>query len=208
MNTIDPLIAEAPAVPPAARPAVTQEFGAQPKRKETLWSVFDDNAREIAPDGRTPMRRRHEPIPGKVYDLSAFEPTQMAKSHAMKFLCDKKFKVYDEAGKLVNPIADVKTASANGGIILQPGQVVANVDELSDSALAARCAMTMGGHDIAEHGTREEMVDWLLSEPDRKRARTGDDAVSERLKQAQVELTDTSFLDRVMPKPDMRNLSV
>lgn len=121
-----------------------------------LWTVFDTLAKT--------ERRTHTPLPGFDYPLSATAPTEMPPAHAMKFLCDEAFKVFDEYGNAVKALPKVDVEAATGGVILKPGQTVASLDELTDNALKARCAQMPKGHTVAAAGDRLAMVRHIAGE--------------------------------------------
>lgn len=143
------------ATPPAA-PTPTKPKAAKP------WTVFDSNAKSEP--------RVHEPIAGVEYRLSNSEPTQMPKEHALVFLIDPAFRVFDSSGQQMQALPKVTMNVATGGIILRPGQVVANFSELTDEALASRVMRIPGGKDLIDDG-REAIMEALASHSiDRSRA--------------------------------------
>jgi hypothetical protein len=120
------------------------------------WTVFDSLAKDT--------KRVHQPVLGKDYALHATEPCYMPPEHAMKFLCDEAFRVFDDQERAVKAVPKVNVEASTGGILLQPGQVVATIDELTDNALKARCAQLPKGHTIAASGDRVAMLRHIAGE--------------------------------------------
>ena len=124
---------------------------------EPMWFVLDSNAR----DRKNP--RFHEVAPGEGYALSAYEKCKMPKAHALVFLRDTAFVVFDEAGQQVRALP--KAAISEGAALqLEPGQTVAEYDELLDDALLARALMRPGGSQ-AEGMTRAALIAFLNNTP-------------------------------------------
>jgi hypothetical protein len=122
------------------------------------WAVIDTNARGIT--------RKHEPVLGAVYDLSAEKSTKMPKAHAVAFLRDPAFKVLDENGEVQIPLPEVEALDARKArpADLEPGQTIARFEELTDTALLARVLVRPGGHAI-KPSSREAMIDFLMGAP-------------------------------------------
>lgn len=125
--------------------------GAQTKTK--LWTVFDLNATE--------QKRIHH-VGGVGYALSADEGTQMDRAAALVFLGDPSFRVVDPSGEVATPTPKIRVNEATGGVMLQPGQVVATYSELVTSALEARAVRLPGGMQAVEQG-RDAMIELLTT---------------------------------------------
>ena len=121
------------------------------------WSVSDTHAK-TAP-------RTHEPVAGFFYQLTAQAKTPMQRSHAVVFLRDKAFRVWDDHGRLQAALPDQDTLRATkGGIVLREGQAVANYEELTTEALFARCVARPSGHEV-NPDDRAAMVEFLKTAP-------------------------------------------
>ena len=151
------------------------------------WSVSDSNAK-TGP-------RTHEPVAGFFYQLTAQAKTQMPRTHAVVFLRDKAFRVWDDHGRLQASLPEQETLKATkGGIVLREGQTVANYEELTTDAMFARCVARPGGYEV-NPDDRAAMVEFLKTAPmvvemprdQRVRDMTSDaDNSSDRLPEDQV----------------------
>lgn len=122
-----------------------------------LWAVIDTNARA--------GRRNHEAAPGEFYPLSAVEKTPMPRKHALVFLRDASFKVFDEDGKLVNSLPDAEVPDARKAKLeLAPNETIARYDELTVTALRARVAQRPGGLDM-DDAKRDSLIEFLMHAP-------------------------------------------
>lgn len=133
----------------------------QSKPQPVLYSVFDLLARGVL--------RTHTPVIGSDYQLSADTPTPMPRAHALVFLRDPNFRVLDEHGLEIKPLPVIDRNPASGGILLRPGQVIATLDELTDSALSARCAAYPGSDGMLQQGNRDVIIKFIL-DTERQRA--------------------------------------
>lgn len=124
--------------------------------KKAMWTVVDTLA--------TQGPREHDVGGGKRYMLEAEKPVEMPPEHAMVFLIDRAFEVRSSDGELIDPMPTINIVPGTGGIILEAGQCVALLSELTDGALRARCARRPGGQVYAAAGDRGEMIDFLRAQ--------------------------------------------
>lgn len=119
------------------------------------WSVVDTNA--------TQGPRTHSAGPGRPsYDLKATEPTTMPEADARVFLRDKAFIVRNELGRRVPSLPDQEVMSAGRTPPkLEPGQVVANLKELTTDALLARAQQYPGGDRLTKKSKRDAIIGFL-----------------------------------------------
>lgn len=121
-----------------------------------IWTVIDTTAR-TAP-------RVHEPVIGYTYSLKHSEKTSMPKTHAVVFLRDPAFRVFDEAGIEQIPLPDAEAIDPRKPrMALEKGQTIARFDELTDTAMLARVITRPGGFTVPQ--TREAMTAFLAGAP-------------------------------------------
>jgi len=149
------------------------------------WSVRDTN------QGRDGSEKpRVHVIGGVKYGLWSDKDTKMPEAHARIFLKDPAFRVFNDAGDEIAPLTQaMKTKTGEAIPALQPGEVVANLTELTDDALKTRLAMFPGG-DRKMRGTRDEMIDFIL---ERQAAAQG--AIERRAPQGDPNLEDADAED-------------
>lgn len=164
-------------------------------QKPGNWAVIDSLA--------TSGPRTHDAAPGLSYQLHATKKTWMPQSHAMAFLCDAAFKVYDDAGELVHALPPI-TAQRGGHEApkLRPGETIANLDELNTVALLARAKLHPDGRKFHGRTPRTELIEFLASPPKRGR---GDGAGGTAEPEADdIEDMSPDALDRVLgPKKSL-----
>lgn len=102
----------------------------------------------------------------KNYDLKADVGTEMPMHHAMQFLKDATFVVSDAEGNIIQPVP-VQGKNDFGGLRLKPGEIVAHLSELTTSALLKRCKISAFSGALNEESSREQLIDYLASEPGR-----------------------------------------
>lgn len=103
-------------------------------KTEIEWSVIDSNAYPTA--SNKSGHREHLTRDRTPYLLHHKKAAAMPMRHAIDFLCDPAFKVFDDKGELVPFIKPAGPEVAMPR--LAAGQVVASVAELSDQALLVR----------------------------------------------------------------------
>lgn len=121
------------------------------------WGVIDRNARE--------KPRIHEPVPGRRYALTDAKATLMPREHAVVFLRDPSFVVYDENGEVVPTLPSVEASGERKFTELDAGECVARYDELTSTALLARAMIRPGGSRFTATTPREILVGFLLQAP-------------------------------------------
>jgi hypothetical protein len=147
---------------------------AAPRVDETegMWAVLDTRA--------VNKLREHLPVAGFAYKLSASQKTFMPQEHAVVFLRSKSFVVFNEMGERV---ASMPEASAErAGVtrpVLAPGEVIANLDELTDNALLARCKMRPGGERLKAKTARKKLIEFLLDSESTSKKTEAEDGDSE-----------------------------
>lgn len=150
------------------------------------WGVRDRNARH-AP-------RFHEAAIGVVYALTADRICPMPRSHAVKFLCDPAFEVTDEHGDVQRPVTKALPATG-GGVILRPGQIIANPEELTTPALLLRASMIPGApENLGAATARERLINIVLSA-------ASPSAVPEE--DGDIEDMDDQEIQKMMPDSDL-----
>lgn len=144
------------AVPPVAAKTET-------KKSEKQWAVYDSNAlpgKSRAHD--VVLSIRGDKVITKTYQLFSDEdqPCFMPRDHAMRFLKDKAFLVYDEDRELVEPIETKKETDVN--VVLPSDEIIAKIEELSDVALFRRCKLLPNSEGIQEEkSSRDDMMDFI-----------------------------------------------
>lgn len=157
-----------------------------------LWSVYDLNAYEVR-DGK-PVARIHDVKPGVRYPLTATEAKEMPEEHARIFLKDPAFKVLNADGEEVASLEEAQK-SRKPPEALEPGQVIAKLEELTTDALLTRAALLPGGADFTSDTPREQLMDLLLEAHERQAnpAAGNDDAIEGDTMPARA-------LDRMFPR--------
>lgn len=136
------------------------------------WKVIDRNARE--------KPRVHEPAPGHIYALSFDKATEMPRQHAVVFLRDPAFRVFDEAGAEQTGLPGAERGDAlNKRPALEPDETIARFDELTTTALLARAVLRPGGHEIPPKD-RKALVAFLHQAPVKAEAAEGSGRSVER----------------------------
>jgi hypothetical protein len=127
------------------------------------WAVMDMNA--------TRKPRRHQPVvDGPEYQLNAKTPKEMPREHAVKFLSDPSFKVFNEYGAHVPdlPSAESLRAGQDRKITLAPNEVVAKLHELTDEAVLTRCQRFPNGERLTKRTKRADLEDFLIEAMQRR----------------------------------------
>lgn len=125
-----------------------------------MFFVFDSNAKTGPRAHEVPTRTEADGtvLWTKAYLLSADKPTEMPEEHAMMFLKDPAFQVYD-GETLLKPL--ISKEGGLGGFQLGEDEVIATFDELSKEALYRRCKVMAGSVEITAKTKPEEMVAFL-----------------------------------------------
>lgn len=111
---------------------------------------------EFESDGKTP--RKIQP-----FKLSSETATEMESDSAMIFLKDKAFIVTDANGQRIDPMPIDKDGGL-GGMKLNPGEVVAALEELTTKALYRRCKIVAASSTITDQSSREDMIAFLTDQ--------------------------------------------
>jgi len=120
------------------------------KDTQVMFYVMDTNAR-FGP-------RVHQ-IENTNYSLRNDEMTPVPVRHALMFLADPAFRVFDQDKNKVE-----RSVRAHGSeeIKLQPHQTVATFHELSKEALLVRARKEVGGESFKTSSKREELIEFLI----------------------------------------------
>lgn len=132
------------------------------------WSVIDLNVLNPKCETKT---RQHEVLDAKSkmvhkYDLpgSLDKETRrgcpMPPDHALTFLCDPAYKVYDADGELVQPL---KPQTTTHGISLQRNETIATYQELTRDALFNRVKRLPGGPLVPMNTTNAKLIEILMT---------------------------------------------
>lgn len=123
-----------------------------------------------------------EVLQTKTYELKSEVPTEMPESHAMFFLRDPSFHVFDEAGNIVKPVPVID--GGMGGFALAEDQLIATYDELAKESLYRRCKVIAGSDSITAKSKPEEMIAFLKAraKPAAGRGRGSELAIGEASK--------------------------
>ena len=127
-----------------------------------MFMVFDSNAKTGPRKHEIPTKTDTDGtvLVTKTYSLSAEVPTEMEEAHAMFFLRDPSFQVY-QGEVLLKPL--VVREGGLGGFKLNEGEVIATYDELSKDALYRRCKVLTGSEGITAKSKPEEMIAFILA---------------------------------------------
>jgi hypothetical protein len=201
-----PLPGDMPESDDVPMPPKIQEQDPATAPKAIMWTVADANARQRDAKG-IPIPRMHDMglDDGPIALYGPDRPKPLPVHVAMRFLIDPAFIVRNEKGERVNPVSVAVKRPSDGAVLLQPGQVVARFDEMSDDALRARCAVLPGADpSFVTWASREQMLSALAQHDlEQRRVPTGNDDASTLQAApggANAPVTQ-SWLDRVMPKP-------
>lgn len=161
---------EAPALKPG-QPDANGDDGVNEMRWGGKWAVLDTNG------VRKP--RNHSPMEGVTYALTAKNPTPMPREHAVKFLSDSSFKVYNEYGVHVPdlPTAESLRAGQDRRITLAPNEVVAKLHELTDEAILTRCQRFPGGERLTKKTKRADLEEFLVDAMQRRQKGIPDEKI-------------------------------
>lgn len=111
--------------------------------------------RYVYPNGRSEMR-------DVKYTFEPGKPTEIARTVALRFAkVDPSFEVKTPDGYIIKPSTHKTDAGAE--IALDPGQVVATVDELTDKALLDRAMAFPGAEHLPAKPKRADLIKFVLS---------------------------------------------
>lgn len=144
------------------QPDAAGDDGVNETRWGGKWAVLDTNG------VRKP--RNHSPVEGATYSLNAKSPTPMPREHAVKFLSDASFQVFNEYGIHVPdlPTAESLRAGQDRKITLAPNEVVAKLHELTDEAILTRCQRFPGGERLTKKTKRPDLEEFLVDAMQRR----------------------------------------
>lgn len=142
------LVAEAPAPVEEALYTVVDELAKVKPRTHEVWVTRrrGDGRRERVPVGFT---------------MHPGEPLKIPKEAAIQFAKIPEFTVRTPSGAKIKPPSE--KAGSDGKVKLLPGQVVANVDELTDDALLKRARLLPGGERLPRTPKRADLVDFVMA---------------------------------------------
>lgn len=126
---------------------------------DPMLQVTDTNANAAYP------LRKHDVLndDGSVttYEFCYGAATKMPLHHGMKFLVDDAFIVTDEKGHRIDP-RPKRAQEQEAALALKPGQVVADLEELTVDALFVRCQMLPGSEGMKKNTKKGDMIEFLL----------------------------------------------
>lgn len=141
--------------------------------EDTLY-VLDQNHRRGSParvhavrDGRD----NHGGIIIKDYGLTSDTPTEMPYHHGMQFARHAGFLVTTKDGEIITPVA--ATPEAGVKVALEPGQVIAGLDELTTDALKKRAFGLPDADTLGKRPGRDVLIKWLKEGEAAKQSRVG-----------------------------------
>jgi len=157
-----PPAADAPAAP-AAPPATPKTAAPAKPAGEPTYTVEDKTMMALPVED--PTVRKHEIKVGDRFFTHAFsrnKPTPMPQSHALKFLGIQDIEVRDEKDQVIR-LKQVEDVEGKPGIVLGPGQVVADLAELTREALMARAEGRPNHEALGGSPTKNELVAFLTA---------------------------------------------
>lgn len=147
------------------------------------WSVIDTNVLNPKHVGPTRLHVARDPdgtehpynLPGFV-DKTTKKGCEMPADHALQFLIDPSFKVYDATGKLIQAL---KPQTAAQGLSLQRHETVATFQELTRDALFNRVKRLPGGQMVPVNTTNAKLIELLMTggAPNTERVAPEDDSI-------------------------------
>lgn len=163
----------------------TNASAAKPAAKAPVYMVFDTNQRGDLP-------RRHEVIirvypDGREPDVVTYalfsaenKPCPMPIEHAMKFLCDRAFRVISPRGDRIQPIE--KQDLSKPIKVLAVDEIVVKYHDLSRESLFKRVKMLAGSEDVKQNATVDELAGFLIKWREGLKGMTdGEKAVAEMM---------------------------
>jgi len=156
--------ARRPAAAAHQQPRVDQPR-ADPPEERALYSVVDELAKlKTRTHEAWVTRKRGDGRREKVltsFAMAPGTPLPVTKEVALQFAKLATFTVRTPSGARIKP-ADPKQ-STDGKVKLGPGQVVADVDELTADALLKRARLLPGGNSLPASPKRSDLVDFVLA---------------------------------------------
>ena len=133
------------------------------KPEVKMWAVIDRNATKGPRTHEVPTKYLDgEVLTTKQYQLNSETATPMLAEHAMFFLKDSAFVVFNAAGEEVTPVP--VREGGTGGFVMGEDEVIATYGELSKEALFKRCKIIAGSEHINETRTKKEDMIAFLKE--------------------------------------------
>lgn len=122
--------------------------------ESNMCLVYDMNATELG-------KKRYHTIDGRTYGLSANpeEPCPVPLQHALKFLQDESFKVFDSDGNLM----EMLRSTGVNGVALQPHQCIATYAELTKEALLSRAMRMPNGATMNNNTPKERLIEFVMA---------------------------------------------
>lgn len=121
---------------------------------EVMFEVIDSSCTDVA-RVRTHEVRFNGEIKSVTFKYG--EKTMLPKPLALKFNKDG-FTVLDDAGDKYQPPVSVDALVSSK---LQPGEVVARLEELTNPALYTRAIAMVGGEKLPKNAKKEELIEFL-----------------------------------------------
>lgn len=145
------------------------------------WGVADLNATAFKPGTNEIMPRVHDVAPGMRVELFSDRETFMDEKYARLFMKDEAFIVRNADGIIVKALTEAQLARVAPQEKLAPNLVIADLDELTDTALEDRAKLHPKAGDLPADADRALLIDFLLGvfKTGTTRRRGMDDAVGE-----------------------------
>jgi len=145
------------------------------------WGVADLNATAFKPGTNEIMPRVHDVAPGVRVELFSDRETFMDEKYARLFMKDEAFIVRNADGIIVKALTEAQLARVAPQEKLAPNLVIADLDELTDTALEDRAKLHPKAGDLPADADRALLIDFLLGvfKTGTTRRRGMDDAVGE-----------------------------
>lgn len=122
---------------------------------------------DLTANAQHPVRTHEMIVDGNIQSFDFQQRTRLELPYAVAMKFNQAgFEVRDHEGRIVPRPADPKNLSATEGVKLGPDQVVAGLDELSQSALVARAVVLAGGDRLGPTTPRASLIKFI------KQART------------------------------------
>ncbi len=138
----------------------------------------------------------------KSYILHAEQDCPMPMDHALLFLKDPMFQVYNPKGELMAPVIVAQRGSKEWD--LPDDQCIANLNELSKMSLFKRCKVLVGSEHLTVESSVPDLIEFLTSQRRKDRRGTLSDAEIEMANKAGgAEVMAGSDLATMMPTSDL-----
>jgi hypothetical protein len=130
---------------------------------EPTYTV-EDRTMLVLPVG-DPTVRRHEIMAGDRLATHAFtraERTKMPLSHALKFLGIADMEVRDDKGAVIG-LKPTDAVDGKSGMVLRPGQIIADLAELTREALVNRVEGKPGHEALGRSPSKGDLIAFLTA---------------------------------------------